>query len=1019
MLRAVTNVLRYYDKYRGTEMVMKLKYKSQDFQTDATNAVCNVFVGQPKQQANTYILDSGQSTDGMDDLLQFDAYSNPALLINKERLLENISLQQIKSGLQPSDELEGNLLNLSVEMETGTGKTYTYTKTMYELNKRYGWSKFIVIVPSVAIREGVYKSFQSTAEHFKDQYGKAIRFFIYNSAHLNDIETFATDSNINVMIINMQAFASRGEDARRIYMKLDTFRSRKPIDVIAATHPILILDEPQSMGGPVVTDMMKKFNPLFILRYSATHRDAFNMVYRLDALDAYNRKLVKKIAVKGVSVLGDTATNSYIYVSKINLSTTKDPTVTMEIDYQNATQITKRTLTFEYRDNLYDKSNKLDEYKDRWVITNIDARDNSVHFENGTVLYVGDGIGNMNEEQIRRIQIRETINAHLEQEEALFGRGIKVLSLFFIDEVAKYRTQDDKGGLYAQMFEQEYEDAVKSRLSELGLNKEYEEFLKKTNAHTAHAGYFSIDKKGKFQDSKVGRSETSASKEGDIAAYDLIMKDKERLLSREEPVRFIFSHSALREGWDNPNVFQICTLKQSANDVSRRQELGRGMRLCVDQNGDRMDYSVLGERVHKLNVLTVIASESYEKFAKGLQSEYKAELENRPIKITEGLFKQPIKLENGEIRSITEEEARRIYHHFIRQNYIDDSGNLTQAFYGDKAEGVLVMPEGFPADEIVRIAESVYKPIEIINRNRTRVKLEINKKNFDKQEFQELWNRINKKSAYTVNFESSELEKKAIQSLDDNLHITPVTVVVTGGSVKEITETGLVTGEETARRTVVKTAEVDLKYDLIGKIAEGTQLTRRCVANILCGIRPETFDQFKQNPQDFITKAIGLINNEKATTIIERVTYDAINDRFDTDIFTEPDKQIFADKSVATPNHHIYNYVDADSDIERKMAAELERQEDVCVYAKLPKGFYISTPVGKYNPDWAIAFKQGSVKHIYFVAETKGTMETLSLKPMEKAKIDCARLHFKAISGENVKYDVVDTFEHLMDIVRK
>lgn len=1002
---------------------MKLRYKSQDFQSDATNAICNAFIGQPKQRAQSYILDPGQSNDNTDDLFRFDAYANPALALNDERILENIVNQQVRAGLQPSEKLLGRGINLTVEMETGTGKTYTYTKTMYELNKLYGWSKFIVIVPSVAIREGVYKSFQSTAEHFKEQYGKAIRFFIYNSAHPNDIEAFATDSNINVMIINMQAFASRGEDARRIYMKLDTFRSRRPIDVIAATRPILILDEPQSMGGPVVTDMMNKFNPLFILRYSATHREPFNMVYRLDALDAYNRKLVKKISVKGVSVIGNTATNSYVYVAKINVFPNKNPTVTMEIDYQNATQVTKRTFNFERGDNLYDKSNKLQEYKDRWVITDIDARDNSVRFENGQTLYVGDVIGDMNQEQVRRIQIRETINAHLEQEEKLFNRGIKVLSLFFIDEVAKYRTQDDQGGLYAQMFEQEYADAVADRLSQLGLNPEYESFLKQTDAHKAHAGYFSIDKKGKFQDSKLGRSETSASKDGDIAAYDLIMKDKERLLSREEPVRFIFSHSALREGWDNPNVFQICALKISDNNVSRRQELGRGMRLCVNQNGDRMDYSVLGESVHKLNVLTVIASESYEKFAKGLQNEYDDDLKSRPRIVTQQLFKQAIRLETGEMRPITEEESRRIYNHFIRQDYIDDNGNLTAKFHDARQAGTLVMPDGFPAEEIIRIAESVYKPIEIENRNKTRVKIELNTKNFEKREFQELWARINQKSAYTVDFEAKELEENAIKKLDDELRVTPVTVVVTGGEITAITEDGFVEDGQTARRTVVKTAEVDLKYDLIGKIAEGTQLTRKCVANILCGIRKETFEQFKQNPQDFITKAIGLINGEKATTVVQHVTYSALDDRYDTSIFTDSDTRALADKTVETPKNHIYNYVVADSNIEREMVAELERQEDVCVYAKLPRGFEISTPVGKYNPDWAIAFKQGTVKHIYFVAETKGQLQSLNFgtmantNPIEQTKIDCAKKHFKAISGENVKYGVVTGFKELLDIV--
>lgn len=998
-------------------MVMKLKYKSQDFQTDASNAICNIFAGQPKQAAQTYILDPGQVSDNTEELFRFDAFANSALQINNDRILENVRNQQVRVGLKPSDELDGlssgQGLNFSVEMETGTGKTYTYTKTMYELNRLYGWSKFIVVVPSVAIREGVYKSFQSTADHFKEQYGKAIRFFIYDSKHPNDIETFATGSNINVMIINTQAFAARGEDARKIYMKLDTFRSRRPIDVIAATHPILILDEPQSMGGPVVTNMMQKFNPLFILRYSATHREAFNMVYRLDALDAYNRKLVKKIAVKGVSVLGDTATNGYVYVSKINVAPNKNPTVTMEIDYQNATQITKRTMNFEYGDNLYDKSNGLEEYRDRWVITDIDGRDDSVKFQNGTVLYMGDGIGNINEEQIRRIQIRETINAHLEQEESLFGREIKVLSLFFIDEVAKYRTSDDNGGIYAQMFEQEYADAVAERLNQLGLNPEYESFLQNALVAKAHAGYFSIDKKGKFQDSKVGRNETSASKDGDIAAYDLIMKDKERLLSRSEPVRFIFSHSALREGWDNPNVFQICTLKQNTNDISRRQELGRGMRLCVNQNGDRMDYSVLGENVHKLNVLTVIASESYEKFAKGLQDEYSTDLASRARTVSPQLFKQTIRMPDGEMRPVTEQDAILIYEHFVRHGYIS-AGQLTKEFHEAHDAGTLIMPDGFPADEIIRIAESVYKPIEIENRNKTRVAVAINKKNFAKQEFQELWARINQKSAYTVEFDATELQQKAIDSINNNLHVTPVTVVVTNGAIREITENGFIDGEQSVRRTVVKTADVGLKYDLIGKIAIGTQLTRKCIANILTGIRPDVFDQFRQNPQDFITKVIGLINNEKASTVIEHVTYDAIDARFDTDIFIEPDKKILADKSVPTPNHHIYNYVDADSDIEREMAKELERQEDVCVYAKLPRGFYISTPVGRYNPDWAIAFKQGAVKHIYFVAETKGTMETISLKSIEKAKIDCAKKHFKAISNDDVKYDVVDTYESLM-----
>lgn len=496
---------------------------------------------------------------------------------------------------------------------------------MFELNKHYGWSKFIVVVPSIAIREGVYKSFEVTQEHFAEEYGKKIRFFIYNSAQLTEIDRFASDNSINVMIINSQAFNARGKDARRIYMKLDEFRSRRPIDIIAKTNPVLIIDEPQSVEGKQTKERLREFHPLLTLRYSATHKSdsIYNMIYRLDAMEAYNKRLVKKIAVKGIAESGSTATESYVYLQSINLSKA-DPTATIQFDYKGTSGIRKVTKTVSIGFNLYDQSNGMEEYHNNFVVKSIDGRDDSVEFLNGIKIYAGDVIGKVSEEQLRRIQIRETILSHIERERQLYYKGIKVLSLFFIDEVAHYKQYDETGesknGIFADMFEEEYRDIVENL--QMGIGEEaYFHYLNSISAESTHAGYFSIDKKGKMVNSKVGRRETTTD---DVDAYDLIMKNKELLLDRDpkrSPVRFIFSHSALREGWDNPNVFQICTLKQSGSDVRKRQEVGRGLRLCVNQDGERQDANVLGNDVHNINILTVIASESYDSFAKGLQSE--------------------------------------------------------------------------------------------------------------------------------------------------------------------------------------------------------------------------------------------------------------------------------------------------------------------------------------------------------------------------------------------------------------
>lgn len=694
---------------------MKLQFKHQKFQADAAKAVVDVFAGQP-YLTPSYMMDRGsvyqQSLTEDED---YTGWSNAKLVpeLNDRLILEHIQKVQRANLIAPSSKLEGRF-NLTVEMETGVGKTYTYIKTMYELNKHYGWSKFIVVVPSVAIREGVYKSFQMTQEHFAEEYGKKVRFFIYNSAQLTEIDRFASDSSINVMIINSQAFNAKGKDARRIYMKLDEFRSRRPIDIIAKTNPIVIIDEPQSVEGTQTKERLKEFNPLMTLRYSATHKQdsIYNMIYRLDAMEAYNKRLVKKIAVKGITETGSTATESYVYLEGLNLSKA-DPTATLQFDFKGATGIRKKSMKVGIGFNLYDNSGNLDEYKNGFVVKAIDGRDDSVEFINGIKIYAGDVIGKVSEEQLRRIQIRETILSHIQRERELFYKGIKVLSLFFIDEVVKYKQYDKAGqpfnGIYADMFEEEYADVVETLQREFG-DDDYIKYLNMISPQNTHAGYFSVDKKGKMIDSKLGKKETTSD---DIDAYDLIMKNKELLLDRnpkKSPVRFIFSHSALREGWDNPNVFQICTLKQSSSDVRKRQEVGRGLRLCVNQDGERMDVNALGNDVHNVNVLTVIASESYDSFAKGLQTELADAVANRPKAVTPELFMgKTITDAEGNTDVITEDVAREIYVGLRMEGYIDKQGTLTDKYYEDKANGEIKL-----TDEVSGSVESVLGIIDTI-----------------------------------------------------------------------------------------------------------------------------------------------------------------------------------------------------------------------------------------------------------------------------------------------------------------
>ena len=1037
---------------------MKFRFKIQQYQTDAVESVVRAFQGQPYSDGVSYRRDLGEvkpvfapvdqqislfppdqiSMDEVDDT----GYLNEMLQLTDEQLLKNIRDVQQDNEIYQSASLAKGLgrCALDVEMETGTGKTYVYIKTMFELNKHYGWSKFIVVVPSIAIREGVKKSFEITVDHFMEHYGKKARFFIYSSANLNQLDSFSADSGINVMIINTQAFAAslkedgRSKEARIIYSKRDEFQSRRPIDVIAANRPIIIMDEPQKMGGDVTQKALKSFNPLFTLNYSATHKERHNLIYVLDALDAYNKRLVKRIEVKGFEVKNFRGTDGYLYLESFILSPKQPPKVRVELEIRYNKSINRETRQLTVGDNLYFISGEMEQYRG-FSVSQIDPIDGTVTFTNGDMIHKGEVIGDVSESGMRRVQIRETIISHFQKEAQLFHKGIKTLSLFFIDEVAHYRQYDADGnealGEFGRIFEEEYVSVMNGYRTLL--DPEYVAYLDGIDVHATHRGYFSIDKKtGRAIDSQLKRGSEFSD---DISAYDLILKNKERLLSFEEPTRFIFSHSALREGWDNPNVFQICTLKHGGDSTTqKRQEVGRGLRLCVNQAGERMDAETVGADVHVLNTLTVIASEGYADFVAALQDETRAVLYDRPRKASIEYFEgKNVIMADGSTAKINASDARKIYQYLVRNNYVDEDDGITQDYRDDvAADRLKPLPEGLQP-----IGESIHKLVQAIfddkvlkemfaDGNKTPAPENPLNDRFYKKEFQNLWTAINHKYAYTVDFDSDELIRKAVAAINSELFVSQLQYTVSvAGQKASISGDEMRTGNsfeaaKTHTETLKHAETSQVKYDLVGKIAEGTVLTRRSAAAILKGINPAKFYMFRNNPEEFISKVIRLIKEQKATMIVEHITYDQIEGSYDSSIFTAEkhgktfDQAFHADKAI---QDYVFTDGTAEDSVERRFVKSLDGSQDVFIYAKLPRGFSIPTPVGHYSPDWAIVFHEGTVRHIYFVAETKGTMDSLNLRPIEKAKIDCAKKLFTTLSNGMVTYDHVDDFQQLMNKV--
>jgi type III restriction enzyme len=1040
---------------------MKLQFKQQAFQLHAVKAVVDCFEGQPLK-TNKFTLERSQeiirkaklAAEGNQALFESEVleeigYRNSPLVIADAQVLKNMQAVQRINDLNESQKIERPTggkhgYNLTIEMETGTGKTYTYIRTMYELHKHYGWSKFIIIVPSIAIREGVFKSFEVTQDHFSEIYGHKISPFIYNSGRPQDIENFASDSRISVMIINTQAFSASGADARRIYQELDQFGTRKPIDILAQTNPILIIDEPQSVDGEKTLKSMQDFNPLFTLRYSATHKVDYNKVFRLDALDAYNRRLVKKIQVKGINLKGSTGTTGYLYLEQISLSTTKPPYAIVEFEKRQGEGVKRVRQKLSEGANLYELSGGIPAYVN-CTITEINGYHNKIVVK-GEDIYPGDILNDKDEHAFRRVQIRETILSHLQKEKLLFDKGIKVLSLFFIDEVKKYRDYDESGeqilGEYAKIFEEEYKDAVKnlpdlfredynqylidadpSAVHKGYMPTSYFDYVKRDDAEKVHNGYFSLDKNRRSINPTVKRGSEDSD---DISAYDLIMKDKERLLSFEEPTRFIFSHSALKEGWDNPNVFQICALKnaEAGSQTRRRQEVGRGMRLCVDKRGIRQDFELIGDQVHELNKLTVIASESYEAFARGLQSEIAATLKDRPQKADVAFFTSKlVENEKGESRRLSAEDAQKIQFKLIQANVIDENYKITVKGKELIEQGNVPLPETLEPyrEAMTKLLRSVYTGEEFKPEDERKTIILTTNPNFKKKEFQELWDKISFKTIYEVQFDTQKLIQDSKGRIDIDLHISERTYEVRTGTLEDGTREQMQDGTlivESERQNLKLKTDVytNATYDIVGEIEAQTNLTRRTIVEILKAISPQKFYLVRKNPEEFIAKCSKLINEVKASLIINNIVYHKTEERHNAKTVFTNDKSALRNADLL--KKHIYDFLTTDSTIEADFAKALENSVEVVVYAKLPKSFYISTPIANYSPDWAIVFDKDKVRHIYFVAETKGSDSDMDLRAIEKLKLHCAAEHFKTVSGGEVTFSKISSYDKLLEIVQ-
>lgn len=981
---------------------MKIQFESQlEYQNHAINSIVNIFEGQEICQSNFTV------TGINDNLLTYqnDLGIGNRLELLDDEILTNVQNIQLKNGLPQTKGVKDiKTMDFSVEMETGTGKTYVYLKTIFEMNKKFGFTKFIIVVPSIAIKEGTNKTLEITNEHFKGLFDNVnYDYFVYDSSNLEQVRDFATSSDIRVMIINIDAFKKSFTDptkdnkANLIHRTNDRLNGMKPIDFIASTNPIVIIDEPQSVDNTSKSkEAIATLNPLCKLRYSATHTEKHNLMYKLDSIDAYEQKLVKQIEVANVRTT-DNQNQAYIKLLKVSK---KPITATVEIDV-NEKGITKRvSKTIKDGTILYDLT-KRDVYMD-FNVNDIYVEEGNeyIQFSNGQFIKIGESIGDVDEDSIKRLQIRKTIEEHLDKEMKLNPIGIKVLSLFFIDRVANYRYYDENGttlkGKYAIWFEEEYQKIIK-------YPKYHSLFEKHNHLNTPiekiHDGYFSKDKKGQFKDSSESTSGELKSNADDEDTFNRIMKNKEKLLSFEDNLRFIFSHSALKEGWDNPNVFQICTLKEgSKSEIRRRQEIGRGLRICVNQDGER----VYGFDV---NTLTVMANESYEDFAIGLQREIEKEEGIKFGVIEKHEFSNiTVKNENGEIVYLGAKESEKLYDYLHQKEYIDSKGKVQDTLKNELRDGSFSVPLEFEQakTQIINVIKKIAGNLNIKNAD-DKVVVRVKKQVLLSDEFKDLWDRIKYQTTYRVDFNENDLVNECAKNINYEVSVGKIKYVYSK-ALNKITKVGVEIDEE----TLIKDKHIDSEIidyklpDIVTYIQNETNLTRRNIVDIL--IKSEKLNDFKNNPQKFIDKVIEIIKKTMNTFIVDGIKYQKLgNDYYyaqesflNEELTGYLTKNMYQNKNDKSP----FEYTVYDSDIEKKFAEDFDKNPDVKLFTKLPNWFKINTPLGTYNPDWAVLIEKDNSEKLYFVVESKGADLGLDIKTTESSKIKCGKKHFEALESD-------------------
>ncbi len=986
---------------------MKIKFEELDYQSEAIESITGIFEGQESFESN-FSIQTAYDTQlrfGSTNLTELGIANN--ITIYEEEILQNIQKIQLKNGLPQTKAISKDNLNFCVEMETGTGKTYVYLKTIMEMNKKYGFKKFIIVVPSIAIKEGTNKSLEMTKDNFKGLFDNVnYNYFTYDSSKLEQVRNFATSNNIEIMVINIAAF---NKNINVINQDNDRLSGYRPIDFISETRPIVIIDEPQKVD---TTDKSKEaiasLKPLFTLRYSATHREKENLMYKLDSIDAYDRKLVKEIEVAGIQA-PDNYNGTYIRVLGIKATKT-GITAELELDVRQKTGIKRMNKKVKKGDFLEDITKNID-YEGFNVVGISSLKGEDPWIDLGKEKLVpGQILGGQDPDTIKRLQIRKTIEEHLEKEKKLNPLGVKVLSLFFIDKVAHYRTHDkDSGelikGKYYQWFEEEYMSLMRTgKYTPIGTNLvELESDLSKI-----HNGYFSGDKKKTSSGEEfMFEKDTSGTANADEDTYALIMKDKEKLLSIDNPLRFIFSHSALGVGWDNPNVFQICTLAENASEVDRRQKIGRGLRICVNQSGERLQG-------FEYNTLTVMANESYEKFIKELYAEIEEET-GIVFGVVDTHTFANISYLVDEVNSeyLGEEKSKQIYSYLVEKEYIDKKGKVQDSLKTAIKTNTLEIPEEFKEvkHNIVSRLRKVAGNLNIKNAD-NKITVKVNKQVMISEEFKELWDKVKQKTTFKVDFAVNKLIEKSSEDLQNQLYFSNEKYKYYKAKT-EITKGGLKKGDEKEESISADNYDKPLIPDVLSFLQSETSLTRKTIVDIL--IKSNTLKYLERNPQRYVDDAVKILKNTMSSFIVDGIKYEKLENQFyGQELFEAKELTTHLKEGMVESTKSPYNYIIDDSNVEQNMAKRLEASNNVKVYAKLPPWFKIDTPLGSYNPDWAVLYEKNGIEKLYLIVETKGTLFQEELRPKEKAKIKCGVKHFEAIS-EDIIFKQTDTFDHLED----